>query len=300
MKGICYLILHYKGIEDTIQCVESIKETSGTNIYNIVIVDNGSGNGTGEQLKNIYMNEKNIYVLLSINNIGFSRGNNLGYKFIKENLNPAFLIVTNSDVIFYQKDLYKLIKNIYQENQFHVLGPDIYVRENKEHQSPLYMKPTTVSQVQKEIEQYEFYQKHLKLYVLKRKLQIIKNQLYSNSTIFKKIYNILKRREDIDYSRQYKNVGVQGACIVFSNKYIKAEDKLFSPETFLYCEELLLYQKCHEKGYLSIYDPRFRIYHEDSASIKKITKNSLDKAKFTLEHHVLSRKLLLNYLKGNE
>ena len=52
MDKFVFVILHYKTEKDTIECIESIKKLSYKNIE-IVIVDNGSQNGTGENLKNL-------------------------------------------------------------------------------------------------------------------------------------------------------------------------------------------------------------------------------------------------------
>ena len=50
MDKIVYVILHYYTIEDTRKCVESIIEKEKDNNYEIVVVDNNSPNGTGEEL----------------------------------------------------------------------------------------------------------------------------------------------------------------------------------------------------------------------------------------------------------
>ena len=50
---ICYVILHYKNIDDTIKCVESLKNTADYS-SRYIIVDNGSGDGSGEKLRQLY------------------------------------------------------------------------------------------------------------------------------------------------------------------------------------------------------------------------------------------------------
>jgi len=299
MIKISYLILHYKNIDDTLKCIESIKFISSNDDWSIVVVDNGSSNGTGEQLENKYKNESNIQIVVLKENLGFSKGNNVGYSYIKSNINPQFIVVTNNDVIFFQKDFTKKIKNIFDENEFYVLGPDIYVRHNREHQSPIGLKPITKENLSKEILMYEYYQKHLYKYVLRRKLQNIKNNLYNNNKYFRKVYNLIQDKEEINLQQQYKNIIVQGACIIVSEKYIQSEDKMFMPEPFLYCEEYFLFYKCLKKGYLIVYDPRIVIWHEDSASIKKSSSNAVKKAEFTLKHHVMAREMLLKYIRDS-
>lgn len=46
----CYIILHYKVLEETISCVKSIKE-GNSNTKQIVIIDNFSNNGTVKNYK---------------------------------------------------------------------------------------------------------------------------------------------------------------------------------------------------------------------------------------------------------
>lgn len=82
---IAFLILHYKTIEETRACVQSITELdsySASNIY-IEIVDNASNDGTGEALLNEYRCDKNIEVLILKESLGFSGGNNYGYSYLK-------------------------------------------------------------------------------------------------------------------------------------------------------------------------------------------------------------------------
>lgn len=48
----CFIILHYKNLQDTLECVNSIKKNILEKSYKIIIVDNGSLDGTTEKLKN--------------------------------------------------------------------------------------------------------------------------------------------------------------------------------------------------------------------------------------------------------
>ena len=89
-----FVILHYNTIEDTILCVDSIKENVNSN-YNIVIVDNCSPNGSGKLVKEKYCNDVDIHVILSERNEGFARGNNIGFIFAKERLHSKFIILMN-------------------------------------------------------------------------------------------------------------------------------------------------------------------------------------------------------------
>ena len=50
MRTICYVILNYKTYEEAAACAESILSTQTWKNMHIVIVDNGSGNGSEEWL----------------------------------------------------------------------------------------------------------------------------------------------------------------------------------------------------------------------------------------------------------
>ncbi|MDT9331591.1 glycosyltransferase family 2 protein [Clostridium perfringens] len=300
MIKVSFLVLHYKNIQETENCIKSILNISKESKYNldIVVVDNGSNNGTGETLKEIYRENSAVKVIISKENLGFSKGNNLGYEYIRKNIKPNYVVVTNNDVIFFQKDFVEKIDQVYKRTNFFVLGPDIYVQQNKEHQSPIAINKITIDDIERELSMYKYYLTKPHLYAKRRNLQILKNRIYSNSKVFSKLYDSILRKTNIDRLKKYEDVVVQGACIIVSKRYLELEEKMFSPEPFLYCEELFLYFKCLKKKYKIIYEPSIKIFHEDSASIKSISNNSFEKARFTLKHHVSAREMLLSYLKN--
>lgn len=294
MPNLAFLILNYKNVGETIKCVESI-QISNYKDYSIVIVDNGSADGSYEKLCEMYGQADDAYIIKSDTNLGFSGGNNLGYVFVREKLHPDFLVVTNNDVIFPQKDMDLRIQSIYQQTGFYVLGPDIYARHNHEHQSPIMLSLPSKEDIKHELKMYEYYLKKPQKWVMRRRIQNIKNRVCQSNETIKKIYCKIKKKEPIDHTAIHKDCCVQGACIIVSKKFIDAEKKMFTPEPFLYCEELFLYKKCINKGYKIIYDPKVQVWHEDSSTMKKINSGKIEKAKFTLKYHVESRKMLLDY-----
>ena len=290
-----FVILNYKNLKDTISCIESIRSlTLGD--YCIVVVDNGSLDGSYEKLVENYGEFPEIVILKSEENLGFSKGNNLGYRYVRENYPADFVIVTNNDVLFPQKDMIDRIAEIYDETSFFVLGPDILVRETKEHQSPMMLEPPTVDKMSEELEMYRFYLSHPKKWARRWKIQVLKNQLCQRSKTIRIAYEKLKKTRQIDRSKSYVDCCVQGACIIVSGRFLQAEEKIFTPEPFLYCEEILLYLKCLKNRYKIVYDPRILIWHEDSSTIKKISGDPVRRAKFTLPHHVAARELVLEVL----
>ena len=289
----CYLILHYKNIKDTVKCVESVRLTAPESM--IVIVDNGSGDGTGVKLKEKYESEL-CHVLIQKDNLGFSKGNNAGYSWIRQNLNVDYIVICNNDVVFYQEDFESRVEKIYMQEKFCVLGPDIYIPRHKDHQNPIFLKAITADELEAELEEYRYYESHPGKFNRRLKLHAFKNMLCSNVRLIGKIYSKIRGKDSIDYRKKYVNAGLQGSCLIFSRDFVEKEDKAFEPEPFLYEEEVFLYCRCMEKGYKMVYSPAIAIRHEEAASFNNSDKTNIEKIKFMLRHHVSAREMLLEYL----
>lgn len=292
---ICYVILHYKNLTDTINCLESLKNTAPQN-SEFIVVDNGSDDGSGEKLKERYRDNSHCHFLVLPENVGFSKGNNEGYQYAKNEFKPDFIVVTNNDVVFYQKDFEDKLEYIYQETHFDVLGPDIYVPRHGDHQSPMFKTAISVPQLKKEIDEYNYYRNNPLKFNRRLKLHAFKNMLCSKLKVVNYLYSKLRGKDILDYRKRYIDVGLQGACLIFSKRFINKEDKAFDPEPFLYEEEVFLFYRCQKKGYKMVYDPSIAIRHEEAASFKNANKDNIERLKFMLKHHVISREMLLDYL----
>ncbi len=97
---IAFVILHYQALDETIDCVNTIKKMVKGSRH-IVIVDNASPNKSGEILIAKYQQDEEITVLVSKENVGFARGNNLGYVEAKK-YSPEYIVVMNNDVFITQ------------------------------------------------------------------------------------------------------------------------------------------------------------------------------------------------------
>lgn len=104
MPLVYIVILNYKNVEDTIECVNSIEKIDYDN-YKLVIVDNKSLDGSYELLKKMYHNH---IVIEADDNKGYAAGNNYGIKVALEN-NADYICVLNNDVVVEREFLKKII-----------------------------------------------------------------------------------------------------------------------------------------------------------------------------------------------
>lgn len=294
----CYVVLHFKNIVDTEKCVDSLLATASKDSL-IVVVDNGSLDGSGEAIKEKYVAYKNCHTLILEENYGFSRGNNMGYQYAKQ-YNPDYIIVTNNDVVFYQKDFEYNINDIFLRTNFDVLGPDVFIPRHNDHQSPLFRNAVTIDELSAELDEYRYYQDNPIKFNRRLKIHAIKNMLCSHSRIINYVYSKLRHKDNLNYKLEYQDVGLQGACLIFSKRFIQTEDKAFDPEPFLYEEEVLLFYRCRHLGYKMVYSPKIAIRHEEAASFRNANKDNIGRLVFMLKHHVAAREMLMEYLKNQE
>ena len=111
--------------EDTLKCIDSIRENVRYKNYHIVVVDNGSPNGTGLELKARFKNDEHVTVILNSKNLGFAKGNNIGYSYARNELKSDFIAVINNDIFIEQPDFIELFIQRYNKKPYHILGPDI-------------------------------------------------------------------------------------------------------------------------------------------------------------------------------
>ena len=279
-EKIVFLILHYKVIEETKKCVESIINNYSNENYEIVIVDNGSLNESGEKLKNMYKNNSNIFIIINKKNLGFAKGNNVGFKFAKKR-GANYIIMVNNDIVFTQNNFCKLMIEKYNEFHYAILGPKILLPKGDEFCYNIKVKSVK--------EQYIFI---FLLYVRLFLAYIGLGKIFE--ILFKKKNKKRKNRIDINIKRE--NIPIYGCCIIFSEDYINRFDGI-DDRTFLYCEESLLYLRTLENDLKIVYDPQLEILHNHSVVTKQINNTIRKKEIFVVKNLIKSNKILLKELK---
>lgn len=292
MSKVCFAILHYGDIEPTKICIESILNMNEKNDIEIVLIDNDTNKDDKQRavLKNTYKDIKNVHLLKMDGSTGFSRANNIGYKYAIDNFDPDFIVVCNNDVEFKQKNTIELINQIYNETNFAVLGPDIIKKSNNVHQNPHDPKVCTKEEMTHSIKMNTLFLKHY-------------NLLYPILYLYfkKQEKNIEKmdRENKKHYDRQQENIVLTGSCLIFSKDYIKLREKCFYPETQFYCEEHILAYQCNKLNLKMVYSPKLWIYHESELSTKKSFDSEKKSLKFRLTKTIESSKIFLKMLDEN-
>lgn len=276
---IGYVILHYQTIQDTRNCVASLKEIIGDNDW-IIIVDNCSPNGSGLKLQEYYKKEKHFITILSEENLGFARGNNLGYYCAKYQLGCDFIILLNNDVLIRQTDFRSILIREYHKYEFDILGPKILKANGDINEcSPMYPIHTNIRRAR--IGQISNYIRWILSYI-------------NMDILYGKMFDKNKMTNSNCAERYMEDVQISGCCIIFAPKYIQLFDGL-NPDTFMYLEEILLYIRAKKAGLRIAFDPELEIVHlEDSATDAVFKENSGRKRRFKYKCQMKSFRVLLN------
>lgn len=261
MAKITFVILHYETIDDTKQCLESLEKFIDNNV-NIVVVDNGSKTGKLDSLEKEYKDNKSIIFIRNELNLGFAKGNNIGFKYAKEHLNSDFIILTNSDTVFEQNNFIEVLQKSYDEFKFDVAGPKIISLADGKNQNPV-------------IKMYNN-KKDVRIRILKYKILMMLS--YLNMDVkFKKYFS--KEIMEVDKNKPPNEIQLHGACMIFSRTYIDKFDGLYD-KTFMYGEESILKYIIDKNKMSMVYIDELMMYHKEGSSTDTIYGNGLKKRQF--------------------
>lgn len=275
---LSFIILHYKNISETTECLKMLKKIINNNEASIVVVDNNTLNAEEVLKIKKYTND----ILILDKNYGFAKANNKGIEYARKKYNPNFYCVINNDVFIEQKDFIDKVKKIYEKYKFDMLGPKIDSPTGES------VNPFPVFKDKKTIEsEIKKCRKLIKIYN-SSVLTSLLNLYMKIKRIFKR--NIIKPKNG---DKTLQNVPLHGCAIIFSKKYIEKYNDGFYNETFLFHEEEFLYQRILKDNLISIYEPTLHVFHKEGSSIKNNYKK-IRKSKFFREKERLKSLLLLS------
>lgn len=283
---ISFIILHYKNLNDTIECIESIRKLNSNKNISIIVVDNNTLTDSDE--KKLLNYTKDIIKLKE--NKGFANGNNTGCEYATKKYNPDFLCVINNDTIINQSNFIDEIYKIYNETNFDIMGPKIITKDGDS------VNPFNAYQTLDEVNQkIKYHNKLIKIYQNKM-LRTILNTYLKIKFKFKKIEH-LKNGENSQYG-----VALHGCALIFSKKYYERYKDVFYKGTFLYHEEEFLDYRRRKDHLITYYDSNLEIFHKEGSSLNETfkNKNNYEKLIFRNKEIVKSLTLLKEIMEKNE
>jgi len=231
MTDLAVIILNYNTKKITLECLGSIMDKQWENKINVVVVDNASSDGSVAAIRKKY---PEIKIISSPENIGFSRGNNLGIK--NEYKRSRYCLVLNSDTLVQDGALDALV-DAAEEGEYDIISCKL-LNTDKSFQPNAGNLPTA-----------------LPLFFWLSNLDGLFNFLPS-----------YQEREKRYYSNN-KEVGwVSGSVIMFNSKVFKRLG-FFDEKIFMYAEDVDLCWRAKKKGLRVGWTDKAEIVHIGGASL---------------------------------
>ena len=238
VKKLGIIILNYNTWRETVTCVDSIKKYT-SNPYVIYVIDNKSVDDSLENLRLKYKQEKDVIVIESEVNKGYSAGNNIG---IKRAIADAcdILFIVNSDIEILNNAFGQMASTLLKKSSFMMIGPSVLDNNNKEAQIPR----------RKQTFKFFLFGRHpfCKIPFVRR----LGNRLYSAKE--SKVFAF--------------NGSVSGCCFGMRAEDFKNIGYL-DENVFLYCEEDILAYKMERLGKKAVVDMEAKVWHKENLSTNR-------------------------------
>lgn len=124
MEKISVIVLNYNGIDDTIECLQSLSKVNVPPNFTleVIVVDNSSNKNSDEIIKSEF---KNVILIQNKENLGFSGGNNVGIRYALDN-GAKYVVILNNDTLVDKEFVGELLKVAESDNKIGVISPKIY------------------------------------------------------------------------------------------------------------------------------------------------------------------------------
>ena len=278
-----FIILHYKNIEETIECLTKLQSLFQDKCH-MVIVDNNTLSKSEEKIIQKFTKD----ILKLDKNYGFAKANNKGIAYARKKYKSKYYIVMNNDVYIDDANFLNIIEKDYKKYSFDMMGPYIS-SPSKESVNPF--------PVIKDIES-------LNKEILRCKKLI---KIYSNPIMCFLLQVVLKIKHAIRKPNISTNGDkillkspLHGCCIIFSDNYLKKYKYPFYDETFLFHEEEFLYQRVINDKLISLYDPELKVFHKEGSSINKSNKKERLSKLFREKTRLKSLYLIIDVMQGRK
>lgn len=117
---VSIVLLNWNGKNDTIECLESLKKVQYPN-WEIILVDNGSEDGSPEYFEKNY---SNITLIKNKENLGFTGGNNVGIKKALEH-GADYVLLLNNDTTVDEQLIQGCLKPFLENKNVGLVGPKV-------------------------------------------------------------------------------------------------------------------------------------------------------------------------------
>lgn len=247
---VSVIIVNYNTLALTQQCVDSIFEKTSGLDFEVIIVDNGSTDGS----KEAFSHDSRIQYIYSEENLGFGRANNLGAAHAKGD----YLFFLNSDTYLVNHAislLWEEMKHLNQENAKVACAGCMLTDEQGEYVHSYARFPSKLQSLM-----------GATIYPMLWKLHVISHMPTTSND-----------EEPLHPESCFEVDYVTGADLMV-RKAVADQLGLFDPDFFMYFEETEMQHRYGKAGYVSVICRKPKIVHLEGKSNRKTSPGRLTQA----------------------
>lgn len=231
-KSAAVVVLNYKGVNDTLSCLESLRAVLHDGIdLHLIVVENGSDDGSDLELSQL----EDAELIVNERNLGFSGGMNSGIVYALSR-KCDYIVILNNDT--YVDNLF-LVKLIEASRWADIVAPKIYFAPG-----------------------YEF---HKDRYSKGEQGKVI---WYGGGEIdWENILGVHRGVDEVD-SGQFKrgSITLATGCCMLVKREVFEKIGLLDEKYFLYLEDMDFCYRARKAGFKILFEPQSVIWHKNAAS----------------------------------
>jgi N-acetylglucosaminyl-diphospho-decaprenol L-rhamnosyltransferase len=228
LPDVAVLIVSYNTAEALGECIESLQKQRGTLNQQVIVVDNGSTDGSVEMIRSRFTDVELIDVR---ENLGFARGVNLA----ATRANAEFLVLLNPDTVVLDRAVERLVSFARSHRGHGLYGGRAVKRDGSLERSSCWALPTVWSMTC---------------------FALCLTTLFPNSRWF-------NPEAMPDWNRDsVREVGIVTGCLLLVPHDVWRELGGFDQRYFMYGEDADLAYRARRAGYRPIICPNARIIHD--------------------------------------
>lgn len=228
---VSIIILNWNGLDDTAECLESLKKVNYPN-YEVIVVDNASDGNDAGVLKEKFGDY--IHLIQNDKNYGCGEGFNIGIRYVLADSQPEYIMIMNNDVVVAPDFLDELVRVAESDEQIGIVGPKIYYYDYKGRNDVIWSAGGKIQRWSLKI---------------RRQIGIKDNDLAKYQAL-----------ASVDW--------ITGAVLMFKS-YLTEKVGLLNPWYFIGYEDIEYCLKVRKHGFKIYYVPTARVWHKVGVSLKK-------------------------------
>ena len=245
---VSIIIVNYRSADLIIDCVRAVKEKTEGVSYEIIVVDNASGDDSVKMLQKVLGEE--IRLVCAGENLGFGKANNLGAKYAQ----GTYLFFLNPDTILINNAVAVLVKYLRENPKTGIAGGNLYSIDGRE-SSSYCLEFDDMKTVRRASGWGNIIWEQTAAWVRRH----VKNEEQLRTLAYKETFNSSGKPLEVAY--------IFGTDMMLSRNLFQ-EVKGFDPDFFMYAEEEELSWRISQKGWKIVSVPEAKIIHLDGGTFK--------------------------------